>query len=210
MRTTVTGLVFALAASVLPANASSPAPSDLALSMRVLAASPSALVPGTRGLVELAVHNRGPRDVEFHIHTGRSPFSLQSQPPFDLFTPAQRPDACDVQIATGTGASGEPAIYWFIPGDGVSVRQSRTCVVGFEILPGATRPLSLTFEVSARSGTSLILYDLTPDDNIAHLPFGTAALPVPTGPLAPWLGLTILLLIIGSRRLRSRKARALR
>lgn len=210
MRTTVAWLVCAVAAFALPAYASSPTPVDLALSMRVLGASPGALVPGTRGLVELTVHNRGPRDVEFHIHTGRSPLSPQDHPPLDLFTPAQRPDACDVQIATDTDANGEPAMYWFIPGDGVSVGQSRTCVVGFEVRPGATRPLSLTFEVSARSGTSLILYDLTPDDNIAQLPFGTAAMPVPTGPLAPWLGLTILLVMIGSLRLRSRNARGLR
>jgi hypothetical protein len=179
IRLTLPATLVLLAAATGTATASSPLPSDVALIMTVESATPHSLLPGSVGVLTLRVENRYPRLDLFALSTARSPVSAAS-PPIRLFVLPDAPEAaCGLQQIDDRPFI--PGRYWFMTG-GLAIGAAVTCRIGFEILPAAQSPGRLEFMAQAFSGLSPGYFDLTPENNLAELPFGqpAPARPVPT------------------------------
>lgn len=185
--------------------ASSPTPVDLALHLRVLASEPADLVPGSSGQIEFTVENRWTRSYPVYISSAGTPVAGGAGLPLRVFTPDAGADACQVQQASPWWPPGNTDVYWFIPGPGVEPGDSFRCRAGFEVLPAATRPMSVQFRTTVSSGTTIIYYDVTPWNNIVRFAFGTPATPVPANSPLAWLALALLLAGVAARRLQRRR-----
>ena len=202
--------IWALLGSMTVAStvkASSPTAMDLALSVRVLGTDVQTLTPGTTGLLEFTIDVRLAPVSSVGFSTVHTPVVRGASQPIRIFAPAGMAGACSVQPSLPYPAGGSADLFWYVPGPAIPTGGSFTCVAGFEILAQATRPMMLAFQAAAGpTGTSIIHFDLTPDDNFVYLPFGTPAAPVPaTSPLS-WLLLGLLAAWAGAHRLQGRPA----
>jgi hypothetical protein len=188
--------VVLLAAATGTATASPPLPSDVALILTVASAAPHPLRPGSTGVLSLRVENRYPHVVLFTLDTARSPVSAAS-PPIRLFALPDAPEAaCGLQQVDDRPFV--PGRYWFMTG-GLAIGGAVTCRIGFEILPAAQSPGRLEFLAQAFNGLSAGYVDLTPEDNLAELPFGqpAPARPVPAGQPSGLAALVLALVLAG-------------
>lgn len=191
-----------LAAITGTATASPPLPSDVALVMTVEAAAPLPLLPGSMGVLSLLVENRYPRSYGFSLSTHRTPVSVASATVRLFALPDEPEAACHLQQVDDR--PGIPGRYWFMRG-GLAIGAAVTCRVGFEILPSGRAPGHLEFHAAAFGGQSPGYVDLTPEDNLAVLPFGqSAALAVPVARAAALAVSVLVLLLIGLFTLRRR------
>lgn len=188
-------------ATISTVQASSPTAMDLALSLRVLNAHTQVLTPGNAGLLEFTIDVRLAPRSSVAFSTVQTPVPSDHGQPIRIFTPSGISNACNVQQSLLYPPSGTTDAFWYVPGPAVPSGGSFTCIAGFEILAPATRPMSLSFQAGAGpTGTTLIHFDLTPEDNFSYLPFGTPAAPVPAGTPAAWLLMAVLLAWLARRR----------
>lgn len=168
--------VACLALGAGPAAASPSLPSDVALIMTVHGSAPP-LRPGMTGELHLRVENRYPRAYQFILATPGTPVPPGS-PPIRVFALPDAPDE-DCGLQQVDDHLFVPGRYWFMSGH-LGIGDAVTCRTGFEILPPGGTPGHLEFQARAVSGLSAGYIDLTPEDNLAVLPFGqTVPQPVP-------------------------------